>query len=127
MPKILQKMPEPEDRKDKSGLRVHQIRVLRALRESKGPLSRSKIAEKAGITLTVVARALGYENKEKREHFEKHGKEGGFLSLLTLGLVREMPLDIDGKIEVCHQLTKEGLAAVEEVQGVSIGPPVSSY
>ncbi len=113
---------------DTSLLRVHMLRVLRALCEARGPLTRSKIADKSGLSSTVVSRAIGYEDPDKRAAWEeptdKNKKSGGgYPSLLTLGLVRFETLDIDGLVEVCYEPTPEGKEAFRATAS-QVLPPI---
>ncbi len=123
----LSNKPTAASQKPAAALRTHQIRVLRCLAAAAGPLSRSKISERVGITQTVVARALGYEDPDKRAAFEANDPCGGYPSLLTLGYCSFQELDIDGLLETAYEPTKSGFQALEVVKHIVIPPPRSSY
>lgn len=105
-----------------------QIRVLRTLAAAYGPLSRSKIARKVGTEAEHSVRwAIGYSDPVKRAKFEQT-KDGGYRkSLLSLGYVRELTLDIDGLKEVVVELTPAGRLALVRHKDVKLPPIRSSY
>lgn len=120
--KTLDSMPETKD-KDRDKLTLPHIRVLHALANSGGPLTRGRLSSKIGNkTNVVVGRAVGYSDPEKRARFEQT-KDGGFTaSLLTRGYVEETELDIDGLIEMAVAITEEGRQALEELGDLDLPP-----
>lgn len=118
--KILDEIPEPGER---NKLPLPQIRILHALSESKGPLTRARLSARIGNKTAVVAgRAVGYSDPAKRAAFEQT-KDGGFTqSLLSRGYVEEVTLDIDGLQEVAIALTKRGRKAFAELGEVDLPP-----
>lgn len=115
-----QNIPNPDDPAHK--LRTHQIRVLRMIGQCAGALSRPKIADFCHISPTLVSRALGLEDKEKREHFEQHDKYVGYPSLITLGMVERLELDIEGIREIAYRLSAKGRKALEETKDEVLPP-----
>lgn len=113
--------------KKATSLPVPQLRVLRALADSEGPLTRTEIAELVGTkTSTMVGRAVGYSDPEKRAAFEQTKDGGGkpgqpCPSLLTLGYVREEELVADTTETVIH-ITEEGRKIVQNTADVELGP-----
>ena len=114
------------DRADE--LTIPQIRVLRALAASTGPLTRMKLTTRIGFETDAAAgRAVGYSDPLKRARFE-HSRYGGFRkSLLSLGYVRELTLDIDGLKEVVVELTPAGRLALVRHKDLKLPPIRSSY
>lgn len=94
-----------------------QLRVLKALSECHGPINRTRLADKIGAkTSTSVGRAIGFIKEDKRAKFEQSQSgdlEGSFPSLLTLGLVSHVTLDIDGHTERGLMLTPLGREVVQ--------------
>lgn len=126
MPTILTQEQSPfaqEGQAKEKGLSLPQLRVLDCLYRSKGPLSRGRMSERIGNkTVVVVGRAVGYSDPERRAAFE-NTKDGGFRpSLLTLGYVEEVQLDIDGLIETVVSLTKKGREAFKALGPVELPP-----
>lgn len=119
--RVLDKIPASIRGLKKTVLPVPQIRVLRALVGTTGGMSRAALSIKIGNkTNTVVGRAVGYSDPEKRAAFE-NSKDGGFTeSLLTRGLVAEVPLDLDGVTEVVIVLTQEGRKMAEELKDLEL-------
>lgn len=106
--------------KRKKGLSVPQLRVLRALDASRGPLSRKKLAEATHTNATYVSWAVGRSEPELRVKFE-NTRDGGFRpSLLSLGYVEEILLDIDGVQERCVALTAAGKKATDDTAYIII-------
>lgn len=105
------------------GLPLPQIRVLLALLEANGPLTRRSLSAKIGNkTPVVVGRAVGYSHPEKRAAFE-NSKDGGYTdSLLTRGYVVEEMLDIDGINEVVIILTEMGRGMAEGLKDMDLPP-----
>lgn len=105
------------------GLRLPQVRVLQVLSQAKGPLTRGKISDRCGNkTQVVVGRAIGYSDPEKRVAFEQTSDGGFTASLLTLGYVREIPLDIDGIEETAIAMTDAGRRAFKALGKLSLPP-----
>ncbi len=123
--KILTSLPSKEP---KPALRLPLVRVLKALYNAKGPLSRTRISAKIGNRTNVLTcRAVGYSDPEKRAAFEQTRDGGGSSgnpspSLLTLGYVRERELDIDGVIEDVVELTAAGRRAYEALGNIKLPP-----
>jgi len=104
-------------------LTTPQMRVLRALAASKGPLTRLKIAQRCGTaTPVLVSRAIGYEHAEKRKAFEKTAPGGYTRSLLSLGYVESIELDIDGITETAYRLTSAGRRALQSFEHIDLPP-----
>jgi hypothetical protein len=103
-------------RQRKSGLRVAQLRILKLLCETKGLLTKQKIAEKLDEPSTAwMSAPLGLFNEELRGGREERE---GYPSLLTLGYVECIILDIDGLTERTYQVTDAGRrASVEASEG----------
>lgn len=89
----------------KEGLRPAQVRILRALAKVKGVLSRAMIAHEARVSRGWLSDFVGHVDPAKRAAREAHT---GIISLLSLGLVRERVLDIDGKRERAYEITVSG-------------------
>lgn len=105
-----------------NNLRVPQLRVLDCLSKSRGPLSRTKLADRCGAKTTqLVALAVGYDNADKRAKAES--KQGAYPSLLTLGYVKRLVLDIDGIKESAYMLTPLGRKVMELLGELDL-PPV---
>lgn len=129
----MEQLPQFPDRSNEvperdEELSIPQIRVLRALVASDGPLSRAKLSDRTGNeTQVMVGRAVGYSDPIKRAKFEQT-KDGGYRkSLLSLGYVRELTLDIDGLKEVVVELTPAGRLALVRHKDVKLPPIRSSY
>lgn len=110
---------------------ANQLRVLKVLHEvgQYGGLSRGRIAERIGYTgQASVDIAAGLAEFSKRIQYERSPVGGGtedkpYLSLLSLGLVTETPLDIDGRRETIIQITEYGVRVYESL-GVVVLPPI---
>lgn len=76
---------EPKERAKKEGLRLMQIRALRALNATDDPMTMKAMAKKAGISVPVLARGVGPLDPTK---VAAHEKEHGFRSLVGLKMVR---------------------------------------
>src|SRR5262249_14290433 len=115
--RVLDKMPGPI-RPRKQGLRKPQIRVLQLLnRRTVGALTRSKIATRLHLSQVRVGKIVGRRDPKKRTAFEQT-RDGGFRpSLLTLGLVRQVRLDIDGVTEIAIEITTQGRQALAGMSG----------
>ena len=128
MPKILDSMPEDGGRRY-GGLRLPQVRVLQVLAAAKGPLTRSKVSSRCGNkTDVVVGRAVGYSDPTKRSAFEQTKDGGGepgkpCPSLLTLGYVTEVEVDLDGVSETGLLITDKGRRALKALGELQL-PPV---
>lgn len=107
--------------REQKELSLPQIRVLHVLAKTKGPLSRSAISNKCGNkTTVVVGRAVGYSDPKARAAFEQT-KDGGFRkALLSLGYVREFPIDTDSGKEVVIELTAAGRKAYAKLGKVKL-------
>lgn len=107
-----------------------QQRVLEALFNANGPLTRTVLSAICGNkTQVMVGRAVGYSDPIKRAAFEQTKDGGGSPgnpcpSLLTLGYVEEIALDIDGLIEVAVKLTASGRLIAQQI--VDQGPVPAS-
>lgn len=104
-------------RPNRRGPSLPQIRVLCVLAKAEGPLTKAKISSLIGNKTNVLAaRAVGYSDPVKRAAFE-NSKDGGFRpSLLTLGYVAEISLDIDGVEEIAYELTDSGKAIYKKLK-----------
>ena len=129
MPRILDSMPQSDTGKRYDGLRLPQVRVLQVLASvARGTLTRTKISERCGNkTNVVVGRAIGYSDPEKRTAFEQTKDGGGrpgkpCPSLLTLGYVREVEVDVDGVTETGVVITPSGRKALEALGQVDLPP-----
>lgn len=118
-----------EDRKlrrkrEPTSLSGPQIKVLRALYTSNGPMSRHALSDRCGFRdhrAAAVQWAVGYSDPAKRARFEATKAGGGspeqpFPSLLTRGYVTETVLDIDGYREIVLDITDDGRRAYEAVK-----------
>lgn len=109
-------------------LSLPQVRVLRALAAASGPLTRMKLTTRIGFeTDSAAGRAVGYSDPIKRAKFERSQYGGYRKSLLSLGYVRELTLDIDGLKEVVVELTPAGRLALVRHKDVKLPPIRSSY
>jgi hypothetical protein len=105
---------------DSNRLTPMQEKVLSILYAAYGPLSRTKIAVAAGqqgekyLQSAATNLPIGWQSEIKRA---EHEQRTGATSLLTLGLVTEMDLDIDGLVESVIDLTETGLSQCEELFG----------
>lgn len=102
-------------RRKVNGLRKPQIRVLLVLKDSKGPSSREVICTRANLDPVCLGNAIG--SVKPGERVEREAKQG-YLSLITLGLVKETTLDIVGKKERCYEITESGKKELEKYSGV---------
>lgn len=100
------------------GMFESQIHILRVLRDARGPLSRAKIAERTGLNVGIVGWRVGGIDPEKRAKFEQSPNGGFRPSLITLGYVEEIIVDIDGLKERCVALTDTGRKATEDTDYV---------
>lgn len=100
-------------RAPKEGLRVPQIRILRALEKANKPLTRNAIVEKVtqGDSPTATGYSLGPTNPDL---FAKYQKECGYPCLLLLKYVKMHNLDIDGVKETVFEITAAGRKALEK-------------
>lgn len=107
------------------GLSLPQVRVLQALSNAKGPLTRGKLSDRIGNkTDVVVGRAVGYDDPTKRAAFEQ-SKDGGFRkSLQTLGYVKRDEIQVEDGMprEIVYELTPEGAAALEALGELDLPP-----
>lgn len=113
-------------RAEKRELTIPQIRVLVVLASSRGPLSRGRIAEEAGINTTLTAWCLGRIDPQTRVAFE-NTKDGGYRkSLLSLGYVDQVMMDLDGTKELGTFITPAGREALKRLGDDFKLPPVRS-
>jgi hypothetical protein len=106
-------------------MRVPQMRVLKILGEARGPLSKQEIASRIGCSFVSVVYAIGYSDKESREKFERDKSGGGTpanpnYSLLSLGMVEERTLDLDGIKETVIGLTPKGRNEYERIKNITL-------
>lgn len=109
---------------------IPQIRVMQALANAKGPLTRVKIAEKIGAKSTVlVGRAIGYLDDAARAEFEQTKIAGGSpgnpcLSLLSRGFLEVIDLSApeDGINESVYRLSPLGEEAYRELGDIDLPP-----
>jgi hypothetical protein len=99
-----------------------QVQVLRWLSQLKGPMKRTHINDRLvghGIRRNRepkdVGEAVGYSDPEKRAAFERSKAGGGQPSLLTLGYVREVPVEFDSFRELGLLITPAGIEALARV------------
>lgn len=112
MPKILGRFDWGKTSHRKEGLRIPQLRILRALARSPGPVSCSRIASRASVDPAWVGDHLyGRLDPEAR----KRREEITGPSLLSLGYVQLLTLDIDGKEELCFSITPSGREALKDL------------
>lgn len=116
-------------------LRVPQVRVLQLLTKlvpgsgmTRATLS-NHLGNKTGV---VVGRAVGYSDPALRATFEQTKDGGGSPgnpcpSLLTLGLVRERKLWIDGLVEVHVVITDLGRQVMDQLGDVKLPAIRDSY
>ncbi len=98
------------ERKKKDGLRLGQVRILEALTRN-NTLSRVQCAELGKVTLGWAFNFLGSNDKEQCSKTEKRC---GFPTLITLGHVRFIEVDVYGdnsKVETRYEITQEGKRA----------------
>lgn len=125
MPRTLQ---TPPTTKSSDGLRTGQLRVLQFLAPYDGLATRGTIADGLGCSDVYVGKMLGMSNPESRAAFERTKDGGGSPdnpcpSLLTLGFVREVELDVDGVTERSYEITPAGRAGLSLVKPGDL-PPV---
>ncbi len=127
MPETPQSLVPVQTPTQPKGLAVHQIRVLLALTQARGPISRVHLGDKIGMTSIRVGKAVGRSEPEARTKFE-NSQDGGFRpSLLTLGYVEEVIIDKCGLKVLTVQITKSGRAALEALGPIELPPIRSSY
>jgi len=94
-------------------LTTNQLRVLRVLAEAKGPLTRPAINEicaGAGTCPGWLVSSLGPMNEvTKARHVAKGNTKP---NLLSLGYVRMIHVDVEGKVERLLEITPTGRAAL---------------
>lgn len=98
-------------RPQQQGLRPGQIRILGALvRARGGPLDRAMIAERAFVSPGWMSDFIGQADPLKRAAREART---GIVSLLTLGYVRELMLEGDGRaLQRYYKITDSGRQAL---------------
>lgn len=113
MPPIpsLQKRKEKKSRKTKEGLRKPQVHILKILLPG-GFLSRSKIADRSLIAINTLCPMLGTGDPDASERIEKRC---GVKSLVTLGYVNVITIDVDGLAEDVYSITAAGREAFEQI------------
>lgn len=98
----------------KEGLRLPQVRILKALPAGRR-LSRAQIIEK--ITqdgkATAIGDALGCKDPELRK---ARDASVGYKSLLSLGYAKQVDLDHDGRAETVYESTAAGRKALEKAK-----------
>jgi hypothetical protein len=95
----------------KGGLVAGQVRILKALSETKGVLSRTRIAEEAGVSQGQLPVYLGHVDPERRK---AAAARWGIISLLERGYVDEVVVDIEGKKERDYEITPAGREALKD-------------
>ncbi len=100
----------------KRTLSVPQVRILLELEEIDplGGISRQRISDRIGYVSSVpVYQEVGWVDLSKRTAWEKkvHRK-----CLLSLGYVREVTIDIEGRTERIIQITDEGRTVLEDIK-----------
>lgn len=100
-------------------LRTAQMRILRALYQTRCPMRKSAICEMVAHEFPTAAKfqewmadPIGAADPANRPAAEKRA---GYPSLLTLGLVSTKQLDIDGVAERTYEITQEGVAFMESL------------
>lgn len=103
-------------RKSKEGLRVPQIRILKALSKAKGPVSKNRICEMvakefptAGKFTAWMSDPLGAVDEAGRKTAEERS---GYKSLLTLRYVTSKVIDVENKKERVYEITSTGRKAL---------------
>jgi hypothetical protein len=93
----------------KGGLRLPQVRILRAIKDR--PLTRTKIIAK--ITQEGKATAIGFAlGPVDKGRYTAYTAQCGYKSLLALGYVRPVVIDVDGKKETLYEATAAGKKAI---------------
>ncbi len=102
--------PSKKPRARKEGLRLPQVRILKALAGGKR-LTRAQIIEKITQNgkATAIGDALGCKDPDLRK---KRDASVGYKSLLSLGYVRQVEQDHDGHMETVHEITAAGTKAL---------------
>ncbi len=109
----------------KDGLTTPQIRVLRALNKAGKPLNRPALMKAVGCAaLRYILVACGLSDPDQRAKYEQRKDWGGSpgnprKSLITLGYVKEIDIDVDGKKERAYQLLAAGKKAAEKTEAVA--------
>jgi hypothetical protein len=101
-----------------------QLWILRILSKAKGALSITILERKIGCKYTAVWNAIGITDPVKRAAYERSKNGRWQATLMTLGYVRYVINDLDGKKEPAYEITPEGRAAYEDRGGDSIILPV---
>lgn len=99
----------PEVRKEKS-LAPLQLKFLELLYNNGGWMSRTRMCRELGYENLGMQNALGLNDPEKRAEADKKSP-----SLLTLGLIECIDLDIDGVSETNYRVTESGRKYIEEL------------
>lgn len=98
-------------RRRKEGLRLTQIRVLLELAKlpPNGSLSRNKLSERTGLKVPPIIRSVGPSDPVQRAYQESEKcSYGGYPTLITLCMVVEECIDVDGLEEWCYSITELG-------------------
>ncbi len=101
-------------RAKKEGLRKPQIKILKALLASKGPLSRRRIAEAISADPTRITDVWDPIGTTTEEDQPAQDERLGYRSLMSLKFLRRKELELDGHKEVVFELTPAGRKAAEK-------------
>jgi hypothetical protein len=93
-------------------LRKGQITILRTLYKWDGPMTRAKISEQAPIDLGAVSQLMGKVDGVPNYHQEHMGVR----TLIELGYVELLPIDVDGLLENNYVLTQKGREAYLKIK-----------
>ncbi len=103
----------------KRNLSVPQVRILLELEEIDplGGISRQRISDRIGYASSVpVYQEIGWVDLAKRAAWEIKVQRK---CLLSLGYVRELVIDIEGRTERILQLTEEGRTELQKIKSRS--------
>lgn len=89
-----------------------QFRILKALYESKGTLSRERLSERSNVTANHCSNAAGPFDSDRRKKTED--RTGNF-TLITLGLVGCDEYEVNDKREQGYYLTEKGRQFIEDI------------
>ncbi|MCK9569152.1 MarR family winged helix-turn-helix transcriptional regulator [Candidatus Pacearchaeota archaeon] len=102
---------EKAPREKKEGLRKPQIRILKTLAKANKPLTRAEVSEKAPVDVATCVEYLGSWDDATRESNDvKH-----FPSLVSLGLVKHVDEDRDGRSVIVYSITAKGKAVAAKL------------
>lgn len=85
----------------REGLRKPQVRILQALSKAKGPMNRRQLAEKSAVAESWV---IGFTFKACAANTSP--------ALAELGLVKGREIDVEGRKELCFEITPKGRQAM---------------